>query len=84
MSIRIRSKTVDFGVVDVAGGTVPVMVMSDLCNLSKLPRSEFYKVNEETRELGGYFIVNGNEKVLRMIIMARRNYVCPRLIIFFF
>ncbi|VUZ42261.1 unnamed protein product [Hymenolepis diminuta] len=74
MSIRIRSKSVDFGVVDVAGGTIPVMVMSDLCNLSKLPRSEFYKVNEETRELGGYFIVNGNEKVLRMIIMARRNY----------
>ncbi|VDO10449.1 unnamed protein product, partial [Rodentolepis nana] len=56
ISIRIRSHTVDLGVVDVAGGTVPVMVMSDLCNLSKLPRSELYKVNEEAREIGGYFI----------------------------
>nr|CDS32757.1 DNA directed RNA polymerase I subunit RPA2 [Hymenolepis microstoma] len=74
LSIRIRSQTVDFGTVDLSGGTIPVMVMSDLCNLSKLPRSEFYKVNEEAREIGGYFIVNGNEKVLRMIIMARRNY----------
>lgn len=25
--------------------------------------------------MGGYFIVNGNEKLLRMLIMPRRNYV---------
>lgn len=24
--------------------------------------------------MGGYFIVNGNEKVIRMLIMPRRNY----------
>ena len=28
-----------------------------------------------TQEAGGYFIVNGNEKVIRMLIMQRRNYV---------
>lgn len=25
-------------------------------------------------EMGGYFIVNGNEKVVRMLIMTKRNY----------
>jgi DNA-directed RNA polymerase I subunit RPA2 len=29
---------------------------------------------EESEELGGYFIVNGNEKLIRMLIMPKRNY----------
>ena len=29
---------------------------------------------EEAEELGGYFIVNGNEKLIRMLIMPKRNY----------
>jgi DNA-directed RNA polymerase I subunit RPA2 len=29
---------------------------------------------EESEELGGYFIVNGNEKLIRMLIVGRRNY----------
>ena len=27
------------------------------------------------QELGGYFIVNGNERMIRMLIMPRRNHV---------
>lgn len=27
------------------------------------------------QEMGGYFIVNGNERLIRMLIMLRRNYV---------
>lgn len=27
-----------------------------------------------SQEMGGYFIVNGIEKVIRMLIMPRRNY----------
>lgn len=27
------------------------------------------------QEMGGYFIVNGNERLIRMLIMPRRNYV---------
>jgi DNA-directed RNA polymerase I subunit RPA2 len=28
-------------------------------------------------EFGGYFIINGNEKIVRMLIVAKRNYpVC--------
>lgn len=30
---------------------------------------------EEKNDLGGYFIVRGNEKLLRLLIMPRRNYV---------
>lgn len=29
---------------------------------------------EESEELGGYFIVNGNEKLIRMLIVNRRNF----------
>jgi DNA-directed RNA polymerase I subunit RPA2 len=29
---------------------------------------------EESEELGGYFIVNGIEKLIRMVIVSRRNY----------
>ena len=25
-------------------------------------------------ELGGYFIINGNERLIRMLIMTKRNY----------
>ncbi|KAJ2548989.1 hypothetical protein EV175_004616 [Coemansia sp. RSA 1933] len=39
-----------------------------------------YQVNdgvehEEAEEMGGYFIVNGNEKVIRLLIAQRRNHV---------
>ena len=30
---------------------------------------------EEPNDLGGYFIIKGNEKLLRLLIMPRRNYV---------
>jgi DNA-directed RNA polymerase I subunit RPA2 len=30
---------------------------------------------EEQHDLGGYFIVKGNERLLRLLIMPRRNYV---------
>lgn len=63
------------GVVEVSCGELPVMVLSRACNLSRLKRSEFTKYNEEEREVGGYFIVNGKERVLRLLVMTRRNFV---------
>lgn len=27
------------------------------------------------QEMGGYFVINGKEKIVRMLIMPRRNYV---------
>lgn len=44
-------------------GFIPIMVSSVKCNLHKLSPKELVKRNEEEYELGGYFIVNGNEKV---------------------
>lgn len=29
---------------------------------------------EETEEFGGYYVVNGNEKLIRLLIVAKRNY----------
>ena len=42
------------------------------------------------QEFGGYFIINGNERIIRMLVLPRRNYVCLRasviwmLVLFFF
>lgn len=35
---------------------------------------ELVKAKEESEELGGYFIVNGIEKIIRMLQVNRRNY----------
>ena len=32
------------------------------------------QLNEDPNEFGGYFIVNGNEKMIRMLIVQKRNY----------
>ncbi|XP_062852272.1 DNA-directed RNA polymerase I subunit RPA2 [Trichomycterus rosablanca] len=55
-------------------GQVPIMVKSKLCNLHGLSPKELIEHHEEAEEMGGYFIVNGIEKVIRMLIMPRRNY----------
>ncbi|XP_064648156.1 DNA-directed RNA polymerase I subunit RPA2-like [Lineus longissimus] len=55
-------------------GEVPVMVKSDVCHLSKMSPKELVAHGEEVQEMGGYFIINGIEKIIRMLIMPRRNY----------
>ncbi|XP_064456531.1 DNA-directed RNA polymerase I subunit RPA2-like [Ornithodoros turicata] len=55
-------------------GEVPIMVKSDACNLVGLSPKELVRRGEEAGEFGGYFVVNGNEKIIRMLIMTRRNY----------
>ena len=42
----------------------PVMLKSELCQLNKKTEAELVKLNECMYEHGGYFIVNGGEKVL--------------------
>lgn len=36
--------------------------------------SELVKHNEHEQEWGGYFIIKGHERLVRMLIMTRRNY----------
>ncbi|XP_077978209.1 DNA-directed RNA polymerase I subunit RPA2-like [Glandiceps talaboti] len=55
-------------------GEVPIMVKSKHCNLSKLSPSELIQRHEEVEEMGGYFIVNGIERVIRMIVLPRKNF----------
>ena len=54
---------------------VPVMLQTQNCHLSKMTRKELIAAGEEEMECGGYFIVNGLEKLCRLLIMTRKNYV---------
>jgi len=55
-------------------GDIPVMVRSNFCNLANMDEEELVKHREDMAEFGGYFIINGNERLVRMIIMTKRNY----------
>ncbi|KAJ8024605.1 DNA-directed RNA polymerase I subunit RPA2 [Holothuria leucospilota] len=55
-------------------GNIPIMVKSSHCNLHQLKPSELIRRKEEAEEMGGYFIINGIEKVVRMLVVPRRNY----------
>lgn len=61
-------------VVNKTAGEVPIMVKSQACNLAGLSPKELVQRGEESEEFGGYFVINGNEKIIRMLIMTRRNY----------
>lgn len=45
-------------------GNVPIMVNSNWCHLKELSREERVQQNEDPHDVGGYFIINGSEKVL--------------------
>ncbi|CAL8096109.1 unnamed protein product [Calicophoron daubneyi] len=74
LHVRLSVNGTATGIIEVPCGDIPIMVLSRACRLSGLKRSEFPKHCEEERDLGGYFIVNGKERVLRLIIMTRRNF----------
>lgn len=45
-------------------GNMPVMLKSKYCHLAKLGREDLIKHGEDPDDPGGYFIINGTEKVL--------------------
>ncbi|KAG8965431.1 hypothetical protein FRC05_003268 [Tulasnella sp. 425] len=55
-------------------GMVPIMVRSNRCNITGLSSAELVSRHEEAEEFGGYFIINGNERLIRYLILPRRNY----------
>eukprot|EP00049_Salpingoeca_infusionum_P002414 m.56554 g.56554 ORF g.56554 m.56554 type:complete len:1175 (+) comp11566_c0_seq6:1231-4755(+) len=59
---------------DKSVGYVPIMVLSDGCHLRLAAPKQLVEAKEETMELGGYFVINGIEKIIRMLIMPRRNH----------
>ncbi|KIY73963.1 DNA-directed RNA polymerase I polypeptide 2 [Cylindrobasidium torrendii FP15055 ss-10] len=56
-------------------GLVPIMVRSVRCNLRGMSSAALTERNEEPEEFGGYFVVNGNERLIRYLILPRRNHV---------
>jgi len=60
---------------DRAVGQLPVMVHSCACHLHSLSAPQLVHRREERHELGGYFISNGNERAIRLLIVPRRNHV---------
>jgi len=65
-------------------GKLPIMLKSKLCHLNKLKRSELIEKGEDPDEPGGYFILNGNERVLITVedlapnsIFVQKNKVGP-------
>ncbi|KAF7302187.1 DNA-directed RNA polymerase subunit beta [Mycena indigotica] len=56
-------------------GLVPIMVRSVRCNIAGMSSADLVKKHEEPEEFGGYFIINGNERLIRYLILPRRNHV---------
>eukprot|EP01041_Mallomonas_annulata_P009281 gene9281-19260_t len=55
-------------------GDFPMMVMSDKCHIKDFSHQQLLNAREESNELGGYFIMNGLERVIRLLQVPRRNY----------
>jgi DNA-directed RNA polymerase subunit B len=45
-------------------GDMPVMVKSNTCILHNLPESKLVEFGEDPRDPGGYFVINGSERVI--------------------
>jgi len=56
-------------------GQLPIMVKSKHCYLRHLKRAELVRHKEESTEFGGYFICNGIERIIRMLVQTRRHYI---------
>jgi len=54
-------------------GDLPIMVQSSSCHLSGLSHQELMDLKEEANECGGFFILNGIERVVRLLQVPRRN-----------
>ena len=45
-------------------GRIPIMLRSKYCHLNKLAQEELIEHGEDPNDPGGYFIINGNERVI--------------------
>ncbi|KAI1661465.1 DNA-directed RNA polymerase I subunit RPA2 [Daldinia decipiens] len=55
-------------------GQLPIMVKSAYCHLRDNSPAQLVARKEESEELGGYFVVNGIEKIIRLLLVNRRNF----------
>ena len=59
-----RENEVDSEIVEI--GRIPIMVKSRVCNTYEMSEEELIKNYSDPKDTGGYFIVNGNERVMVM------------------
>lgn len=56
-------------------GDLPVMVKSKICPLSQYSPEELVKAGEDADDQGGYFIVNGTERILVLVEEIAQNRI---------
>ena len=67
-----KDEQVDSEVVEI--GRVPIMVKSKACNTHGMTKEELIKNYSDPEDTGGYFIVNGNERVMVMAEDLAENH----------
>ncbi|XP_074576381.1 DNA-directed RNA polymerase I subunit 2-like [Curcuma longa] len=55
-------------------GHLPIMLKSKLCHLRGADPQKLVFHKEEATEMGGYFICGGMERLIRLLIIQKRNY----------
>lgn len=48
---------------------------STACHLHGMSVAQLESAGEEAHEMGGYFIVNGIERIIRLLVAQRRHYI---------
>ncbi len=66
LSVSVNGRP--FETMDKTLGEVPVMLRSKACNLRSLTARQLMTKNEEPVEHGGYFVVNGSDKVSALFL----------------
>lgn len=56
-------------------GDLPVMVKSKICPLSTMSMEELIEIGEDPYDPGGYFIINGTERILVLIEEIAQNRI---------
>jgi len=59
-----KEDQVDSEIVEI--GRVPIMIKSEICNTHGMSKEELIKSYNDPADPGGYFIINGNERVMVM------------------
>ena len=67
-----KDEQVDAEVVEI--GRVPIMVKSKVCNTHGMSKEDLIKNYSDPQDTGGYFIINGNERVMVMAEDLAENH----------